>query len=99
LPSLADSQVLTVSNNLYHKIYYDREIVYRISSCFYSRVGNPDNPGPERCDYEKKLVWNTLEGFSVRPYYRTEDLKDLHYLNTLPGEFPYLRGTKTVNDG
>ncbi len=49
-------------------------------------------------DYEKKLVWKTLEGFSVRPYYRTEDLKDLPYLNTLPGEFPYLRGTKTVND-
>jgi len=29
-------------------------------------------------DYEKKLVWKTLEGFNVKPYYRAEDLKDLN---------------------
>lgn len=45
-------------------------------------------------DYEKKLVWRTEEGFNVRPYYRAENLQDLNYLNTLPGEFPYTRGTK-----
>lgn len=28
-------------------------------------------------DYEKKLVWKTIEGFDVRPYYRAEDLKNL----------------------
>ncbi len=28
-------------------------------------------------DYEKKLVWKTMEGFNVRPYYRAEDLKNL----------------------
>lgn len=28
-------------------------------------------------DYEKKLVWRTEEGLSVRPYYRSEDLKGL----------------------
>lgn len=28
-------------------------------------------------DYDKKLVWKTLEGFNVKPYYRAEDLKDL----------------------
>ena len=28
-------------------------------------------------DYEKKLVWKTLEGFNVRPYYRAEDLATL----------------------
>ena len=45
-------------------------------------------------DYEKKLVWRTDEGFKVRPYYRADDLPEVAYLNALPGEFPYTRGTK-----
>ncbi|MCQ2283568.1 MAG: methylmalonyl-CoA mutase family protein [Bacteroidales bacterium] len=45
-------------------------------------------------DYEKKLVWRTDEGFNVRPYYRAENLNDINYLDTLPAEFPYTRGTK-----
>ncbi len=45
-------------------------------------------------DYEKKLIWNTIEGIKVRPYYREEDLKDLPHLERDPGEFPYLRGVK-----
>ncbi len=45
-------------------------------------------------DFEKTLVWRTNEGFNVRPYYRGEDLENLKYLNTLPGQFPYVRGTK-----
>jgi len=49
-------------------------------------------------DYEKKLVWRTDEGFNVRPYYRAENLKDIDYLNTLPDEFPYTRGTKADNN-
>ena len=28
-------------------------------------------------DYEKKLVWKTMEGINVRPYYRAEDLSKL----------------------
>src|SRR5690606_6281204 len=48
-------------------------------------------------DFEKKLVWRTSEGFSVRPFYREEDLKQVQYLDSLPGEFPYVRGTKTSN--
>jgi methylmalonyl-CoA mutase len=50
-------------------------------------------------DYEKKLVWRSNEGFSVRPYYRSENLDDLQYLNVLPGEFPYVRGkNREAND-
>jgi methylmalonyl-CoA mutase len=45
-------------------------------------------------DYEKKLVWRTNEGFKVRPYYRAENLDDLNYLDVMPAEFPYTRGTK-----
>ena len=48
-------------------------------------------------DYDKKLVWRTLEGFSVRPYYRAENLKDVKFAGALPGEFPYVRGTKCCN--
>ncbi len=46
-------------------------------------------------DYEKKLVWNTNEGFKVKPYYRAEDIADFNHLNTLPGQFPYVRGNKS----
>lgn len=48
-------------------------------------------------DYERKLVWRTLEGFNVRPYYRAENLENLEHLTSLPGEFPYVRGTKKEN--
>ena len=46
-------------------------------------------------DFDRKLVWRTNEGFSVQPYYRQEDLTNLNYLDTLPGEFPFVRGNKT----
>jgi len=45
-------------------------------------------------DFEKKLVWKTNEGFNVNPFYREEDIKDLKTTSSLPGEFPYVRGTK-----
>ncbi len=49
-------------------------------------------------DFEKKLVWRTNEGFNVRPFYRSEDLEGVKYLDSLPGEFPYVRGTKKDNN-
>ncbi len=50
-------------------------------------------------DYDRALVWKTQEGFDVRPYYREENLTELTYLDTLPGEFPFVRGNnKTNND-
>ncbi|MDR2885277.1 MAG: acyl-CoA mutase large subunit family protein, partial [Rikenellaceae bacterium] len=48
-------------------------------------------------DYNKKLVWQTGEGFEVRPYYRAEDLAAIPFLNAAPGEFPFVRGTKKCN--
>lgn len=45
-------------------------------------------------DFDKRLVWNTIEGFSVQPYYRAEDLENLKHLKYVPGEFPYVRGNK-----
>lgn len=49
-------------------------------------------------DFEKKLVWKTNEGFKVKPFYRMEDLEGLKTTEALPGEFPYLRGTKKDNN-
>lgn len=49
-------------------------------------------------DYQKKLVWRTMEGFSVQPYYRAENLKDLKHLGSNPGEFPYVRGGKRTGE-
>ncbi len=48
--------------------------------------------------FDKKLVWRTNEGFNVQPMYRLEDIEDLKTTNSLPGEFPYVRGTRTDND-
>lgn len=49
-------------------------------------------------DFEKKLVWKTNEGFSVLPFYRSEDIQDLRITEAFPGRFPYVRGAKPNND-
>lgn len=49
-------------------------------------------------DFDKKLVWRTNEGFNVQPIYRIEDVEDFKTTNSLPGQFPYVRGTRTDND-
>jgi methylmalonyl-CoA mutase len=48
-------------------------------------------------DFEKRLVWKTNEGFQVKPFYRAEDLEGMKITDSLPGEFPYVRGSKTNN--
>lgn len=49
-------------------------------------------------DYQKKLVWRTMEGFNVRPYYRAEDLSQIRHLGSEPGQFPYVRGVEENNN-
>ena len=49
-------------------------------------------------DFDKKLVWRTNEGFNVQPFYRREDLKGLRTTTSAPGQFPYVRGTRTSNE-
>lgn len=49
-------------------------------------------------DFNTKLVWKTNEGFDVMPFYRIEDVENLAYTDTLPGEYPFLRGTKIRNN-
>ena len=40
------------------------------------------------------LNWNTPEGFTVKPLYTAEDLRQSQNLNTLPGLPPYIRGPR-----
>lgn len=48
-------------------------------------------------DFQKRLVWKTNEGFQVNPFYRAEDVEGKPTLENLPGQFPYVRGTKKEN--
>jgi methylmalonyl-CoA mutase len=49
-------------------------------------------------DYDKKLIWKTLEGIAVKPYYRAEDIQGLPHISALPGEFPFVRTTKKTSN-
>ncbi len=49
-------------------------------------------------DFSGKLVWRTNEGFEVMPFYRMEDNEKLPFINSLPNQFPYLRGKKIRNN-
>ena len=50
-------------------------------------------------DFDKKLVWKSLDKFNVRPFYKEEDLDELQYLAAAPaGAFPYVRGSKPCNE-
>lgn len=49
-------------------------------------------------DYEKKLITKTIEGIQIKPYYRSENLSGIKYLNINPCDFPYVRGNKKDNN-
>jgi methylmalonyl-CoA mutase len=66
-----------------------------VSTQEWEEVINKDLKG---ADYDKKLVWKTMEGFSVRPYYRAEDLEKIKNAHALPGEFPFFRGTQPTSN-
>ncbi len=48
-------------------------------------------------EYEKVLKWKTLEGFTVSPYYRAENITGEEYFKIPPGEFPFVRGILPEN--
>jgi len=47
--------------------------------------------------FEKKLVTKTYEGIDIQPIYNREDLAALSQLGSIPGEPPYIRGTRASN--
>ncbi len=48
----------------------------------------------KEADFSKRMVWKTREGYEVMPFYREEDLGLLNHRNTLPGEYPFVRGSR-----
>lgn len=42
----------------------------------------------------EKLIKSTYEGFDLEPMYRAEDIADIAHKDTLPGQFPFVRGTE-----
>ncbi len=59
-----------------------------ISKEAWEQLINEDLKG---ADYEKKLVWKPLDGFSVQPYYMAEDVQHMMPANH-PGQAPFVRG-------
>jgi len=49
-------------------------------------------------DFNTMMVWKTGEGFDAMPFYRQEDIEKLKYIDSLPGSFPFLRGSRTVKN-
>lgn len=49
-------------------------------------------------DFSKKLVWKTRDGLAVMPFYRQEDFAKLHHKTSLPGDYPYVRGTRIADN-
>ncbi|HQM70981.1 MAG TPA: methylmalonyl-CoA mutase family protein, partial [Bacteroidales bacterium] len=45
-------------------------------------------------DFNSAMVWKTSMGFDVLPFYRQEDIKELRYIKSPPGESPFIRGKK-----
>ncbi len=53
-------------------------------------------------DYEKKLIWKTIDGLKIKPYYTKKDTDQISYLEANPGSFPFTRScfennNKTAN--
>ena len=46
-------------------------------------------------DFTEKLNWKYPGGFEVKPFYRRDDIENLRYIESLAGEFPFVRGNKT----
>ncbi|MCK4855664.1 MAG: methylmalonyl-CoA mutase small subunit, partial [Bacteroidales bacterium] len=49
-------------------------------------------------EYEKRFFWHTPDGYQIKPYYRSEDLEGLDFLDAVPGQFPFIRSSKTENN-
>jgi len=53
-------------------------------------------------DYDKVMKKSTYEGIILNPIYRKEDIKDLRFAESEPGQLPYVRGNdpqKLIEEG
>ena len=49
-------------------------------------------------EYASKLIWHPEEGLAVRPYYRSDDLAGLQFIDAAPGTFPFVRGARSTGE-
>ncbi|MCB2203604.1 methylmalonyl-CoA mutase subunit beta [bacterium] len=49
-------------------------------------------------DFDKKLVWDSYEGFKVQPMYFREENAELKHLGSMPGFPPYLRDARLTGN-
>lgn len=49
-------------------------------------------------DFQKKMVWKSDEEIEINPFYRSEDIEDLAYINIKQGQHPFVKGIKTKNN-
>ncbi len=49
-------------------------------------------------EYASNLIWHPEEGLAVKPYYRSDDLAGLQFLDAAPGMFPFVRGARSIGD-
>ncbi len=47
--------------------------------------------------FDKKMFATTDEGIILKPLYRKEDIKDIPYVSSFPGQVPFVRGGKAIN--
>ena len=43
-----------------------------------------------------KLVWHTPEGLDLKPLYTRQDVESLDFLDSIPGDYPFVRGPKAT---
>ncbi len=67
----------------------------KVSTQEWEALINADLKG---ADYEKKLIWHTIEGINVKPYYRAEDLENISFIKANPDDAPYVRGNKKADN-
>ncbi|MEE9429679.1 MAG: methylmalonyl-CoA mutase family protein [Melioribacteraceae bacterium] len=46
--------------------------------------------------FEKRLITKTYEGISLNPIYTKDDIKDLSFVNSLPGDNNFVRGNSST---
>ncbi len=49
-------------------------------------------------DYQKKMVWHTIDGIEVEPLYTAEDIENIGFSKGAPGVFPFARGNKSIDN-
>ncbi len=67
----------------------------KISTQEWKELINKDIKG---VSFDKKLVWKTIEGLNIEPFYTIDDLKETNFLENKIGEFPFGRGNKTKSN-